>query len=639
METTESFIAGMEALQRCPVMRTLMWILGASLLVMSCKEERLRLPDLQEVRGKHGRTIDSLKQQLDRDPLNRQLVLEFGKASLSKSRFERELGLTGITWGTIVYPKLVEGPLLAALPPLERILMVDTTSADLYALSGQISLELWRMTPLISYSGHDPLKNKASKALSRALTLDSAHVEAMLHLALLVPSGRWRVDPSDELWRAEELTRKAIQLSPENGMAYLRHAQILARLSGAPRMSSAESDELYGNAIRAYRKAIELGIDDASAYAHMAGFFRWTQLEGNFERFNNTFGFVPGFIKGFVLAGLDLMKMSGGEKAGRLASKALEVNPLFPVALMALCELYASEKNNEKAIEYFLRATQLNPAVRLPYDVTKGSLLKDAISIDPQSYVAYARLGELLPNAQEACTYIKKALEIKPDYTQGWILLGRAYEQQNLIAEADTAYQKALSLPWDNSLELHWTRLFYKKSKQFEKAIAIVEREIAEGMSDSSWAYWRLGSDFEEAGELSVAERYFTRALRSSDPSLRTVIVGSLSRVYVRKKQFDKAILTLQRILDPSVLDEFQQSEVFLDMGSVYSAQGNSSKAIEAYENAIALRPDVAAWHFLLGKELLKLRQKGKALEHFQRASELGLPAARDTLQSLQKGK
>jgi tetratricopeptide (TPR) repeat protein len=115
--------------------------------------------------------------------------------------------------------------------------------------------------------------------------------------------------------------------------------------------------------------------------------------------------------------------------------------------------------------------------------------------------------------------------------------------------------------------------------------------------------------------------------------------VGSLSRAYVKKKQFDQAILTLQRILDPSVLDEFQQSEVFLDMGSVYSAQGNSKKAIEAYERAIALRPDVAALHFLLGKELLKLRQKEKAFEHFQRAGELGLPAARDTLQSLQNGK
>ncbi|MBI3112677.1 MAG: tetratricopeptide repeat protein [Ignavibacteriales bacterium] len=627
-------------------MRTLIWILGASLFVMSCKEERLRLPDLQEVRAKHDRTIDSLERHLSQDPLNRQLVLEFGKASLSKSRFELELGFTG--W-TVVYPKLVEGPLLAALPPLERILMVDTTSADLYALSGQISLELWRMKQLISNSEHSPLKGKASKALSRALALDSVHVEAMLHLARLVPLYGWRVGPSgepsgkqsDELWRAEELTRKAIQLSPENGMAYLRRAQILAQLSGAPRMSSAKSDELYGNAIMAYRKAIELGIDDASAYAHMAGFFRWTQLEGNFKRFNNTFGFVPGFIKGFVLAGLELMKMSGGEKAGRLASKALELNTLFPAALMIQCDSYISQGKKEKAIECFLQATLLNPSAGGSYYVGRSSFAREVIATSPKSYVAYGRLGALLLNSgeEQPIPYIKRALEIKPDYAQGWILLGRAYEQLNLIAEADTAYQKALSLPWDNSLNLHWTQLFYEKQKQFDKVVTVVEREIAEGMRDSSWAYWSLGSVFEGAGELSVAERYYTRALRSSDPYLRTVVAGSLSRAYVRKKEFDRAILTLQRILDPSVLDEFQQSEVFLDMGSVYSAQGNSSKAIEAYENAIALQPDVAAWHFLLGKELLKLRQQEKALEHFQRAAELGLPAARDTLQSLQKGK
>ncbi len=75
--------------------------------------------------------------------------------------------------------------------------------------------------------------------------------------------------------------------------------------------------------------------------------------------------------------------------------------------------------------------------------------LKQLVALDPESEVAQFGLGQAYLDAgkyAEAIAPLKKAIEIKPDYTAAYYALAGALEKVDLMNEAMQTYRKGIEI-------------------------------------------------------------------------------------------------------------------------------------------------------------------------------------------------
>jgi len=91
-----------------------------------------------------------------------------------------------------------------------------------------------------------------------------------------------------------------------------------------------------------------------------------------------------------------------------------------------------------------------------------------------------------------------------------------------------------------------------------------------------------------------------------------------------------RLVLTLMLFLSTSVRDINADANTAADdayaRGMAWQQQNQSTKAIAAYKQALALEPDHARAHYEIGWSYWSLRQWDKVIEHWQRAKQLHAP-------------
>ncbi len=101
----------------------------------------------------------------------------------------------------------------------------------------------------------------------------------------------------------------------------------------------------------------------------------------------------------------------------------------------------------------------------------------------------------------------------------------------------------------------------------------------------------------------------------------QAVVLRSLSSVYALKGQYNKAAAALSRAIDLKVLPKNQHQQAILNLGQLYMAQEQYSKAVQTLEPWLALNadPDIQI-HVLLANAYAQLKQYRKALPHIKKA-------------------
>jgi TolB-like protein/Tfp pilus assembly protein PilF len=266
--------------------------------------------------------------------------------------------------------------------------------------------------------------------------------------------------------------QQAIRLAPDFAPAYaaLGDAYAVISLRGGPPPSDS-----YPRAREAAEKALQL--DDSLADAHA--------------------------LLGEVRVNYDY-DWGGAEKEFR---RAIELNPNYATGHQWYASFLVSMKRPQEA----------------EAEIDKASML------DPLSLIINATRGETRYMAGDSISAIKLCLhaqELDPNFTETYLFLGKAYEQQRQFREADSNFKRAVDLSSGRPGPLILQAHAYALSGRKDLALASIDRLLSSkhgyvANSDVAAVYCAMGRS-------SIAMTWLEKALVNHEEGLNLLAVEPL---------------------------------------------------------------------------------------------------------------
>jgi ATP-dependent Clp protease ATP-binding subunit ClpC len=258
------------------------------------------------------------------------------------------------------------------------------------------------------------------------------------------------------------------------------------------------------------------------------------------------------------------------DNAERLYSAILASNAHHAPSLQKLARIELARHQRLKAVDYFERSLQSNPADvntwndlgNVYYDlkdfVKAAVCYRKAIELQPDFYWAYFNIGLALrqqwpddpPKVEEAKSWFDRTLGINPEYYPAINEIGLYHLDRDELEEAERCFEKAASLSPG-----------YK------------------------FPYFNLAIIRKKRGETAEAKRFLEKALEC-DPSYVPAL-NNLGIIYYDEQAFGRAAYYYTRALeiDPGYL------YALYNLGLVFTFLEEYAKAHELFARAVALDP------------------------------------------------
>jgi tetratricopeptide (TPR) repeat protein len=174
---------------------------------------------------------------------------------------------------------------------------------------------------------------------------------------------------------------------------------------------------------------------------------------------------------------------------------------------------------------------------------------------------------------------------VGPQSQLGYVQLGNLRFVQKQYNEAAKAYQDALDRDSNSTDALRGLMNTHTVQKQVDQAVAAVNAQIVKSPSNSGF-YDLLGTAlFHGKKDLSGAEAAFTRAIELDKNNSDALI--QLGEVQAAEGKTDQAIATYQQAMK----DHPGQPSFYVLLGELFESRKDWSKAANAFQNALALKP------------------------------------------------
>jgi tetratricopeptide (TPR) repeat protein len=211
--------------------------------------------------------------------------------------------------------------------------------------------------------------------------------------------------------------------------------------------------------------------------------------------------------------------------------------------------------------------------------------LKKSLALAPQNGGALRHLAYVFYSRHEfapAAAHARQAVEIDPEDSDGFGVLGDALMESGQYLEAQGAYQIMIDLA--ESL-YSFSRTAGLKSFRGDSAgaIADLERAIAIGRvtkqpaESVAWAEWQLGAEYFARGHLAASEATYRRSLETY-PNYYRALAG-MAQVRAAQKLYAEAIAFYQRALAILPMPEYAAA-----LGEVFEKIGKPEQARQQYE-------------------------------------------------------
>jgi tetratricopeptide (TPR) repeat protein len=148
--------------------------------------------------------------------------------------------------------------------------------------------------------------------------------------------------------------------------------------------------------------------------------------------------------------------------------------------------------------------------------------------------------------------------------------------------------------------ELHKTFAFLQSCFQKVWNLCELTGMIAVG-PENFREMWSKASDYLQRGKPKEAamlwEGIALFLVAQPNVQYQGMVDANLGIAYAQLKQFDRAVVCLQKALQQSTLSPVEREKVCANMGTVYRDMGDGSKSLESYQQALELakeRHDVA---------------------------------------------
>ncbi len=189
-----------------------------------------------------------------------------------------------------------------------------------------------------------------------------------------------------------------------------------------------------------------------------------------------------------------------------------------------------------------------------------------------QAAEVFKKLIELEPDNIKAKIELAKTYKILGDFEAAkkeFMSISEEYEKQNLLAESLKILEAALELEPSNSFLLNKIISLYNKIGASEKAIELLEKQIKEGIR-SAEVYYLLSEAYQKQNKIKETETLLKKAIEidpfynpvnqaylnllvsKNDIGAATEFVDNLSIKFIQKRESEKAIPFLRKILEVS---------------------------------------------------------------------------------------
>jgi tetratricopeptide (TPR) repeat protein len=261
-----------------------------------------------------------------------------------------------------------------------------------------------------------------------------------------------------------------------------------------------------------------------------------------------------------------------------------------------------------------LLALSICTNLQLRYWHNTMSLFGRAAAVTNYNYTAYNNLGYTFVEQkkfEQAISYYKKAISIKPDYAEACSNLGAAYGELGRYDEAIEVLQRSLRLKPNYAKAYYNLGIVYSSSGRWQQAIEAYGNSLKIDPSNAE-AYNKLGAACANLQLSEQAVEAYQKALQIN-PSLATVR-NNLAVLLLEQNKIDEAIGHLHQ----AVQTEPNYADAYNNLGIAFGKLGRSQEEIEAYRQAVKIKQDYADALYNLGVSYSNLRRYAEAIEVFK---------------------
>lgn len=457
----------------------------------------------------------------------------------------------------------------------------------------------------------------------------------------LQPDNRWYKDQYANLLVGENKFKKAAEVyeqilqQDENDRENLQTIAYLYQRAGEKEKARKAFDKLldmYGDEEEILERKLQMHLNN-------------NELDEAMEVNNLLLKIAPNESKYHVRLAEMYNNNNEPDKAAEVYRKAIEIFPDDPGIQLSLSEYYKNKGDTENYRKY-LRKVVVNNALEPSQQLTilggfiisaedsadkqfALDIAEDVAEQSPGDAMAVAAYGDMLGitgKMEQAAEQYKKSVEIDPANYVVWKNLLSVYLQL-LQADSIIKYSGSALRKFPNQANLHYINgMGYNLKKEYSKALNSLERAAdmmpEENRGELAGIYSTLADVYNSTKEYELSDEYFDKALKLA-PDNPTTLNNYAYYLSERNTRLDDAEKMSARSLElapnlPTFLDTY---------GWIMYQQGNYKKAKEYIEKAIAGEEAAASgtlWEHL-GDVYLKLKDKNKAVESWQKAKELGV--------------
>ncbi len=259
---------------------------------------------------------------------------------------------------------------------------------------------------------------------------------------------------------------------------------------------------------------------------------------------------TPHKARPFASRAIAYDKIQNWEKSLKDYTKALELNPRYPLALSNRGIVWGHLNQWDKAIQDYTQALKLKPNY-------------------PEAYVNRGIAYSELKNWQPALFDLNKALELEPENDKAWLNRGNVHNQLKQWDQAINDYSQSIRINPDYANAYYNRGIIYNAIKEYDKALADYSKAI-ELLSGNHIYFYNKAIVFENMKNWENAIENHTQSIR----------------------------------LNP------QHKESFIRRGYAYSQMGKWNEAIDNYKEALKTDPGFSIAHKFIEEANKNIKKK-----------------------------
>lgn len=237
-------------------------------------------------------------------------------------------------------------------------------------------------------------------------------------------------------------------------------------------------------------------------------------------------------------------------------------------------------------------------------------------ALSAHDYYNQAKTAARQGLAKEAEELYRKALRLKPNYSQALTGLGALLLMQKRVEEAEDLFEKALGIDPNHATALINLAMIDQSRGDRNRALGRLQKVVARN-PDYAEAHLNLGSLLASMKQYDKAITHLSRAIELNPE--RAVAHLNLASVYLAEEDWEKAEEQFRLVLrlNPKV------SHAHLGLATLQARKDLHAEAVVSFRNAIALGARNASSYQQLGLSLLALGDKKAASEALDMALRL----------------